>query len=56
MSDVEHAVSWLDVGGMLDQCQCSCGWTSDTYFDGREYAFAEYQRHVRQSLTKGENA
>lgn len=41
-------VSWWDDGGsMLDQIICACGWKSATYFDGREYAYAEWQRHKK---------
>jgi hypothetical protein len=33
-------------GSMLDQIICSCGWESATFFDGREYAHAQWKRHV----------
>lgn len=42
----DHRFTFADIGEMLDQIQCSCGWESKTYFDGREYAYAEWRRHV----------
>lgn len=39
---------WDDGGSLLDQIVCSCGWKSATYFDGREYAHAEWRKHVAQ--------
>jgi hypothetical protein len=43
-----HAIKWWDggAGSMLDQIICSCGWESATFFDGREYAHAQWKRHV----------
>jgi hypothetical protein len=40
---------WDGGGGMLDQIICSCGWESRTYFDGREYAYDEWKKHVKKS-------
>lgn len=48
MSDPEFKFADLG-GGMLDQIICSCGWESDTFFDGAEYAHSEWKRHVKQS-------
>lgn len=35
----EHMVDWVE---------CSCGWRSDDYFDGREFALLEHSKHVEQ--------
>lgn len=32
---------------MDDTCVCSCGWQSGTYWDGREYAHAEWVSHIQ---------
>ena len=43
----EHQFKFADLpGGMLDQIICSCGWESETFFDGAEYAHSEWKRHV----------
>jgi hypothetical protein len=49
MSDPDF--KWWDggAGSMLDQIICSCGWESQTYFDGQEYAHSEWKKHVTQS-------
>jgi hypothetical protein len=40
---------WYDDGGaMLDQIICDCGWESATFFDGREYAYSQWKRHVKE--------
>ena len=41
-----HDYKVADIGSMLDQIVCSCGWESATYFDGLEYAHAEWKKHV----------
>jgi hypothetical protein len=45
----EPAFKWWEGGAaaMLDQIICSCGWESATYFDGREYAIAEWRKHLK---------
>lgn len=30
-----------------DWAECSCGWKSTTYYDGAEYAWGDYLRHIR---------
>jgi hypothetical protein len=32
--------------GLSDHCECSCGWKSPGYWDGQEYAFDDWQKHV----------
>ena len=47
---VRHEHRFVELpGDMLDQIECACGWKSKTYFDGREYAHAEWCRHVQAS-------
>lgn len=48
MSDPEFKW-WDDGGAMLDQIICSCGWKSQTYFDGGVYAHSEWKKHVAKS-------
>lgn len=43
---------WDDGGAMLDQIICSCGWESRTFYDGREFAYAQWRRHVGEDHTK----
>jgi len=44
----EPEFSWWDDGGaMLDQIICDCGWKSATFYDGREYAYAQWKRHIK---------
>ena len=31
--------------GIVDYCQCSCGWESRGYWDGMEYALDEWKAH-----------
>ena len=31
---------------LLDSCVCSCGWQSLTYYDGAEFAYAAYRKHI----------
>lgn len=45
---------WDDGGCMLDQIICECGWESATYFDGREYAYTQWLRHVKEKHTTEE--
>ena len=40
---------WDGGGGMLDQIICECDWKSQTYFDGQEYAYSEWKKHVSES-------
>lgn len=31
---------------MIDELECPCGWKSGPYFDGAEYAHAEWKKHA----------
>jgi hypothetical protein len=33
---------------ILDQYQCACGWKTKTYYDGEEYAKAEWKKHLEK--------
>ena len=38
----------FDIGsGMLDQYECSCGWKSNSFFDGAEWAYKEFVQHLK---------
>ena len=39
---------------MLDWVECSCGWKSETFFDGMPYAKADHRKHVRDYLKQQE--
>jgi hypothetical protein len=45
----EPTFEWVNLGpgSLLDQAKCSCGWESQTYFDGQEYAHADWVRHAK---------
>lgn len=43
----KHEGTYEDRGWMLDGWSCSCGWKSHPYFDGMEYAEAEWKKHVK---------
>ena len=40
-----HRLSYTGEG-MSDVCSCSCGWESSGYWDGQEYAFDEWVKHL----------
>lgn len=42
----EHLPTYTCEPPMLDTFECSCGWKSRVYYDGAEYAQAEWKRHV----------
>jgi len=33
---------------IVDQYECPCGWKSKPYYDGAEYAYAEWKRHAER--------
>lgn len=37
-------------GPMSDGWSCSCGWESPSYFDGSEFAHADFERHRAESI------
>jgi hypothetical protein len=41
-----HTPTYLE-NYMLDSVHCSCGWDSRPYLDGREYAYKEWEKHVK---------
>ena len=45
-----HVPTTKEVSYMKDQCLCSCGWASTTYWDGAEYAFDEWIKHVKKII------
>jgi hypothetical protein len=42
----KHEPTVIEEPGMIDLVKCSCGWESKPYFDGREYAWAAFQKHI----------
>ena len=38
----------MDSSLMSDVCSCSCGWKSKTYWDGREWAYDEWVKHIKK--------
>ncbi len=42
----EHKAKFVEEAGLIDLCECSCGWTSRPYYDGRDFAYADWKRHV----------
>ena len=43
----EHVPTWHSVY-VVDYIQCSCGWKSATYYDGREFALEDHKKHVEK--------
>ena len=43
-----HGFSETDASGVSDRHTCSCGWASDWYQDGAEYAQQDWVRHIQQ--------
>jgi hypothetical protein len=41
-----HTPTYLETH-MIDSIHCSCGWDSGHYFDGYEYAYKEWENHVK---------
>jgi hypothetical protein len=35
---------------MDDRFVCSCGWKSETFWDGREYAYDTWREHIESQL------
>ncbi|MEK7602078.1 MAG: hypothetical protein AAB472_01140 [Patescibacteria group bacterium] len=44
-----HAGSYKEAGHMCDSYSCSCGWKSTGYFDGYEYAYDDWVKHLIQN-------
>lgn len=45
----DHVGSYREAGWLLDQWVCSCGWESEVYYDGYEFAKEEWEKHVESS-------
>lgn len=41
-----HVGRHVETPGLLDSFECSCGWKSDGFFDGAEYARSQWKKHV----------
>jgi len=48
-----HTCEFIEEAGLIDLCKCSCGWLSSPYYDGREYAYRDWRKHVESSKNKG---
>lgn len=42
----KHKPKAVTVGSMSDHYECSCGWRSPGYWDGLEWAFEDWAKHV----------
>ena len=42
-----HVGRYKLLGFMSDAWECSCGWESPAYWDGAEYAEADWKRHAQ---------
>ena len=40
--------------GCADQYECSCGWKSNGYWDGAEWAWNEWVKHAKGILEAGQ--
>jgi len=38
--------------GVYDACVCSCGWKSKQHWDGREWAYDEWVKHIKKQGAK----
>lgn len=38
-----------------DWVECACGWESQEYWDGEEYAFSEWQKHIKAGKAEPTN-
>ena len=47
MAEQEHWAKVVYQPDLLDTVECSCGWKSRVYYDGREFAYAEWQKHAK---------
>jgi len=51
--DLGHKVKYIGTG-MSDQFECSCGWKSNGYWDGREWAWDEFIKHANEIIASGQ--
>jgi hypothetical protein len=50
---IKHVpTKYVESAGLIDMYKCSCGWQSNPYYDGAEYAYAEWQRHKENADIK----
>ena len=45
----EHTLIVKEVSYMIDQTFCTCGWSSDRFWDGYEWAINQWRDHVRKA-------
>ena len=45
----EHAIGGGEVSYMTDQVICRCGWESNKYWDGWDFAIGEWYDHVYEA-------
>ena len=49
---MKHEPKMLYEPDMLDACECSCGWRSSWFYDGREHAYYKWKKHVEEMKAK----
>lgn len=45
-AEAGHGVRVREIGYMCDKAFCACGWESHGYFDGAEFAWDDWKRHI----------
>jgi hypothetical protein len=45
----KHIATYITEPDIIDIYRCSCGWESKPYYDGAEFAYQEWKRHVAES-------
>ena len=45
---IEHTQK-IKESSTIDTCICSCGWESNSYWDGAEYAYNEWVEHIKKN-------
>ncbi len=46
----EHTPRVEEISYMSDQCRCACGWHSDKFWDGADYALKQWREHVMEEI------
>jgi hypothetical protein len=46
----EHSPRVEEMAYMSDQAVCACGWKSDAFFDGANYALRQWREHVMEVI------
>lgn len=44
---IKHKAKYVESAGLLDEFECSCGWKSKVYYDGADFAYAEWKQHAQ---------